>query len=55
MPTSDPAKLLLVIKMGIAMRDKQKAYFKSRDRSDLILSKEAERLFDIAAEEAVKP
>lgn len=53
--TDDPQKLRLVIKMGIGMRAKQKQYFKTRDRSDLILSKEAERLFDIAAEEAVKP
>lgn len=33
--TDDPAKLHLVIKMGIGMRAKQKQYFKTRDRSDL--------------------
>jgi len=50
----DVEKMRLVIKMGVTMRDKQKAYFKTRDRDALVASKEAERLFDIAAAEAVK-
>lgn len=51
----DPEKLRLVIRLGIQMREAQKRYFKTRDRSDLVASKQYEKNFDLAAEEAIKP
>lgn len=48
-------KLRLVIKLGVDMRAKQKEYFKTRDHSVLIASKQIEAQFDAAAAEALKP
>ena len=55
MADTDPARLLLIIKLGIQMREAQKTYFKNRDRTDLVRSKDLEKRFDMAAAEAVKP
>lgn len=43
-----------VIRLGLAMREAQKTYFRTRDRADLIASKQAESAFDKAAAEALK-
>jgi hypothetical protein len=37
------------LRLGIDMRDKQKAYFKDRSKENLIASKQAEAAFDRAA------
>jgi hypothetical protein len=37
------------------LREAQKTYFRTRDRGDLIASKEAERAFDAALNDALKP
>lgn len=36
------------VRLGEPMQARQNAYFKSRDRADLVASKEAEKLFDAA-------
>lgn len=41
------------LRKGVEMRRLQKAYFKSRDRGDLIASKQAEAEFDKLAKEAL--
>lgn len=45
--------LLSVVRLGVDMRNRQSRYFKTRQREDLIGSKEAERAFDNAAREAM--
>ncbi len=44
---------LTALRLGVEMRRKQKAYFKSRTQADLDASKAAERAFDAAAEKAL--
>jgi hypothetical protein len=41
-------RLQLIVTIGIRMREAQKKYFKTRDRSDLVASKQLERQFDEA-------
>lgn len=41
-----------IIRLGVEMREKQKAYFKSRAQQDLIISKQAEAEFDFAVKQA---
>jgi 1,4-alpha-glucan branching enzyme len=45
-------RLRATVQMGIKMRERQKAYFKTRTKDDLIASKQAEAAFDRAAKEA---
>lgn len=42
-------RLQAALSLGVAMRAKQKIYFKDRSRENLIASKEAECVFDRAA------
>jgi hypothetical protein len=49
----DPEILRNVIRSGILMRAKQREYFKTRDRSVLVESKQLEKNFDEAAADAV--
>lgn len=38
-----------VVRLGVATRDAQRAYFKARTPNNLIASKQAEKVFDDAA------
>jgi hypothetical protein len=44
--TAPESVLAELIKLGHSMRDCQNRYFKTRDRSDLIASRQAESVFD---------
>ncbi len=42
-------KLEAALRLGVDMREKQKAYFKRRDQDVLLACKKAERDFDVSA------
>jgi hypothetical protein len=46
--------LLSVVKLGVAMREAQRAYFKNRTQERLVASKQAEKAFDAAARAAIE-
>ena len=45
--------MLAALRLGTAMREAQALYFKTRDRSALLASKEIERAFDMAVAAAI--
>ncbi len=45
---------LRLAKLGLAMRAAQRAYFRTRSRSDLIASKDLEKSFDAACQAAME-
>jgi hypothetical protein len=52
MSATDPVhweKMREVIRIGMEMRGAQRKYFRTRDRNDLLLSKQLEQQYDAAA------
>jgi hypothetical protein len=47
-------KFKAALQLGVAARAAQNLYFKTRTREALVASKQAEKLFDDAAREALK-
>ena len=47
-------RLKTAITVGVAMREQQKRYFRTRDRDDMGRSKTLEREFDKAAADAMR-
>ncbi|WP_445505044.1 hypothetical protein [Microvirga sp. G4-2] len=50
----DAGRLEAAVRLGVAMRQAQAAYFKDRTRENLIASKVAEKEFDTAARVALE-